>query len=72
MALGDDKIVEFAIDNYAAFKMEYLQKETCPVPGPTDIDCDSTSEFLVHKALMSFTTAVVQVWVAFCPKFRTI
>ena len=54
MAVGDDKFAEFTVDNYAALKLKYPQIETCSVPDPTDINCFSTSEFFVHKALMSF------------------
>ena len=54
MAVGDDKIAEFTVDNYAALKLKHPQRETCSVPDPTDIDCFSTSKFFVHKALMSF------------------
>ena len=54
MAVGDDKIADFTVDNYAALKLKHPQRETCSVPDPTDIDCFSTSEFFVHKALMSF------------------
>ena len=43
MAVGDDKIADFAVDNYAAFKLKQLQRETCSVPDPTDIDCFPTS-----------------------------
>ena len=53
-AVGDDKIADFTIDNYAALKLKHPQRETCSVPDPTDSDCFSTSEFFVHKALMSF------------------
>ena len=54
MAVGDDKFADFTVDNYAALKLEHPQRETCSVPDPTYIDCFSTSEFFVHKALMSF------------------
>ena len=54
MAVGDDKIADFTVDNYAALKLKHPQRESCSVPDPTDIDCFSTSEFFVHKALMSF------------------
>ena len=54
MAVGDDKIADFTVDNYAALKLKHPQRETCSVPDPTDIDCFSTTEFFVHKALMSF------------------
>ena len=54
MAVGDDKIADFTVDNYADLKLKHPQRETCSVPDPTDIDCFSTSEFFVHKALMSF------------------
>ena len=54
MAAGGDKIADFTVDNYAAFKLKHPQRETCSVPDPTDVDCFSTSEFFVHKALMSF------------------
>ena len=54
MAVGDDKIADFPADDYAALKLKHPQRETCSVPDPTDVDCFSTSEFFVHKALMSF------------------
>ena len=54
MAEGDDKIAGFTVDNYAALKLKHPQMETCSVPDPTDFDGFSTSEFFVHKALMSF------------------
>ena len=54
MAVGDDKIADFTIDNYGALKLKHTQRETCCVPDPTDIDGFSTSEFIVHKAFMSF------------------
>ena len=54
MAVGDDKIEDLTVDNYAALKLKHPQRETCSVPDPTDIDCFSTSEFFVHKALVSF------------------
>ena len=53
MAVGDDKIADFTVDNYAALKLKHPQRETCSVPDPTYIDCFSTSEFFVHKALMA-------------------
>ena len=52
MAVGDDKIADFTVANYAALKLKHPQKETCSVPDPTDTDCFSTSEFFVHT--MSF------------------
>ena len=54
MAVGDDKIADFTVDNYAALKLKHPQRETCSVPDPTDIDCFSNSEFFVHEALISF------------------
>ena len=54
MAVGDDKIAYFTVDNYAALKLKHPQRETCSVPDPTDDDCFSTLEFFIHKALMSF------------------
>ena len=47
MAVGDDKVADFTVNNYAALKMKHPQRETGSVPDPTDIDCFSTSEFLV-------------------------
>ena len=49
MAVDDDKIADFTVDNYAALKLKHPQRETCSAPDPTDIDCFSTSEFFVHK-----------------------
>ena len=54
MAIGDDKIADFTIDNYTALKLKHPQRETCSVPDLTDNDCFSTSEFFVQKALISF------------------
>ena len=54
MALGDDKVADFTVDNYVALELKHPQRETCSVPDPTDIDWFSISEFFVHKALMSF------------------
>ena len=54
MAVGVDKIADFTVDNYAALKLKHPRRKTCSVPNPTDIDCFSTSEFFVQKALMSF------------------
>ena len=54
MAVGEDKIADFTVNNYAALKLKHQQRETCSVPEPTDINRFSTSEFFVHKALMSF------------------
>ena len=54
MAVGDDKIADFTVDNYAALKLKHPQRETCSVADPTDINCFLISEFFVHKALMSF------------------
>ena len=54
MAVGDDKIADFSGDNYAALKLKHPQRETCSIPDLTDMNCFSTSEFFVHKALMSF------------------
>ena len=53
MAVDDDKRADFTVNNYAANKLKHPQRETCSVPDP-DVDCFSTSEFFVHKALMSF------------------
>ena len=39
MAVGDDKIADFTVDNYAALKLKHPQRETCSAPDPTDIDC---------------------------------
>ena len=54
MAVGDDKIADFTVDNYAALKLKHPPREPCSVPDPTDIDSFSTSEFFVHKTPMSF------------------
>ena len=53
MTVGYDKLADFTFVNYAALKVKHPQRP-CSVPGPTVIDCFSTSEFFVHKALMSF------------------
>ena len=53
MTVGNDKIADFTVDNYAATKVKH-PRETCSVPDPTDNDYFSTSEFFVQKANMSF------------------
>ena len=62
MAVGDDNIADFTVDNYADLKKKHPQRETCSVPDPTDIDCFLTSEFFVHKALMSFPSGSSAEW----------
>ena len=69
MAVGDDKIADFTVDNYAAFKLKHLQKETCSVPDPTDIDCFSTSEFSSTRLSCPSPMALVHGWMATRPKF---
>ena len=54
MAVCDDKVADFRVDNYAGLELKHPQRETCSVPDPTVIGCFLTSEFCVHKALMSF------------------
>ena len=54
MAVGDDKVADFTVDNYAALRLKHPHWQTCSVLDPTDVDCFSTSVFFVHKALMSF------------------
>ena len=49
-----DRIANFTVDNYVALKLKHPQRKSCSDPDPTDIDCFSTSEFFVHKALLSF------------------
>ena len=46
MAVGDDKVADFTVDNYAALKLKHPQREICSVPNPTDIDCFSISRVL--------------------------
>ena len=53
MAVSDDKIADFTVDNNAALKLKHPQRETCTFPDPTYIDFLSTLEFFVHKALIS-------------------
>ena len=38
MSVGDDKIADFMVDNYAALKRKHPQRETCSVPDPTEIE----------------------------------
>ena len=71
MAVGDDKIADFTVDNYAALKLKLPQREACSVPDPTDIDCFSTSEFFVHKAFMSFPNGSIAVLDGIWPQIFT-
>ena len=48
MAVGDDKIADFTVDNYATLKLKQPQREICSVPDPTDVDCFSTSEYFIQ------------------------
>ena len=51
-AVGDDNIADFTVDTYAALKLKHPQRETCSVADASVIDCFSTSEYFVQKALM--------------------
>ena len=68
MAVGDDKIADFTVDSYADLKLKHPQREICSVPDPTDIDGFSTSEFFVHKVLMSFPNCSSAVLDGILPK----
>ena len=57
MAVGNDKVADFTVDNYAALKLKHPQRETCSAPDPTDIDCFSTTEFFVNESLMSLPSS---------------
>ena len=54
MAVGDNKVADFSVDNYAALKLKHPLRKTRSVQDPTVIDCFSNLEFLVHKGLLSF------------------
>ena len=54
MAVGDDKIADFTADNYAALMLKHPQKGMGSLPDPTNAESFQTSEYFVHKALMSF------------------
>ena len=43
IAVRDDKIADFTVNNYTALKLKDSQMETCSVPDPTQFDCFSTS-----------------------------
>ena len=45
MAVGDNKIADFTVYDYAALKLKHPQRETCYVPDPTVIDYFSILEF---------------------------
>ena len=68
VAVGDDKVADFTVDYYAAFKLKHPQRETSSVPDFTDIDCFSTSEFFVQKALISLSTGSSAGLDVFLPK----
>ena len=69
MAVGDDKIADFTVDNYVTLKLKHPQRETFSVPDPTEIHCFSTTECFVHKALMSFPNGSSAGLDAVSPKF---
>ena len=68
MEVGDDKIADFTVHSYAVLKLKHPQREICSVPDPTDIDGFSTSEFFVHKLLMSFPNCSSAVLDGILPK----
>ena len=53
MALADDKIAHFTVDNYVAFMLLHPQQDSCTVPDPTKVESFSTSEIHMHKPLIS-------------------
>ena len=69
MAVGDEKIADFTVDNYAALKLNHPQRETCYVPDHTDIDCFQPRRFSSTRLLCPSPTALVQGWMAFRLKF---
>ena len=69
MAVGDDKVADFTVDNYAALKLDNPQREACSVPDPTDIDCFQPRTFSSTRLSCPSPTAPVQGWMAFRPKF---
>ena len=69
MAVGDDKIADLTVDNYTALKLKHPQIEICSDPDPTDNDCFKPRNFSSTSLSCSSATAIVQGWMAFCPKF---
>ena len=69
MAVGDDKIADFTVDNYAALKLKHPQRETCSVPDPQISIVFQPRSFLSTRLLCPSPTALVQGWMAFRPKF---
>ena len=49
MAVGDDKIADFKVDNYAALKLKQPQREICSVPI-TKIQCSAAKKILCSAA----------------------
>ena len=68
MAVGDDKVAGFHVDNYAALKLKYPQRETCSVPDSTDIVFQPRS-FSSTRLSFPSPMALVQGWMAFRTKF---
>ena len=68
MTVGDDKVAGFHVDNYAALKLKYPQRETCSVPDSTDIVFQPRS-FSSTRLSFPSPMALVQCWMAFRTKF---
>ena len=54
MAVGNHKIANFTVENYAASKVKHPHNKLCSVPDPTDFNYFLTSKCFKHKALISF------------------
>ena len=52
MSVGDDKIAEFSVNNYAALKLKHPQRENCSVPE-VDKHQQGWSQFFIKQTLGS-------------------
>ena len=69
IAVGNDKIADFTVDNYAALKLKHPQRETCSVPDPQISIVFQPRSFSSTRLFCPSPTAPVQSWMAFRPRF---
>ena len=68
MAVGDDKITDFTVDNYAALKLKHPQRDTCCVLAPQMSTVLYPRSFSSTRLFSPSPTALVQSWMVFRPK----
>ena len=65
MAVGDVKIADVMVDNYASLKLKHPQRENCSVPHLQISIVSQPRSFLSTRLSCLSPTALVQGWMAF-------